>query len=949
MRYNKKIKKKKYLFDWHIFILSVQCTDPYVYNAYKVSGYSGPYLMNSAVRFSCRPQYVLIGSDVVKCNQSSKWEPELPKCVGVCQFRPRFKYAEIVEPTNESRFLEGTQLKYKCKEGYELAPGAVATVTCSGFTWSPSTEFCTRNLSPEFGGTSFGSYGRSFQVFDSPFPYPLAACWPQYWIEVHSLSSIVHACARYIMTTKRNYRDCQANGAWSNSVPECEVQLCEPPFAILNGHYYPEKEEYSYLDSVRYVCSGNLQIIGDHNIFCKEDGTWSSDAPECKSVQCTDPYVYNAYKVSGYSGPYLMNSAVRFSCRPQYVLIGSDVVKCNQSSKWEPELPKCVGVCQFLPRFKYAEIVEPTNESRFLEGTQLKYKCKEGYELAPGAVATVTCSGFTWSPSTEFCTHPAQQVKIVISFLRGDRQNWAFALAPGDPALLNVDAFFLALGLLYEEPNLEIQAEKALLALSQGQDEAEIYCQKFRKWSVLTQWNECALAARFRDGLSEAIKDVMVGFPAPTGLNESMTMAIQIDRRLRERKPVHHLAVSSEQAPETMQCDRIQSRSERQNYRRKNGLCFYCGDSAHVISACSKRTKKVDKSVAISTLQSKFILSVTLICSLSAISVDAYVDSGAALSLMDWSFANRCGFSLEPLEVPIPLKGIDSTPLAMNKPQYWTQVTMRMTPVHQEVIRFLGAKWFTKIDLRGAYNLVRIKQGDEWKTAFNTPEGHFEYLVMPFGLSNAPSVFQSFMHDIFREYLDKFMIVYLDDVLVFSDDWESHVQQVEVDDSEIGAGAVLSQRSSDCSVMKPCAFFSRKFSPTERNYDVGICKDPPTLDYAILDVQNKPTAIYVVGNKVQYKCRRGYVRNTVNKHYNITCLENSEWSDIPKAFCSRRSCGHPPVIKNAISDAKDFLFDSKAVYKCEKGYRMNLQRLTLYCTPHGKLLRIRSKNRNVCT
>ncbi|CAJ0937189.1 unnamed protein product [Ranitomeya imitator] len=113
-----------------------------------------------------------------------------------------------------------------------------------------------------------------------------------------------------------------------------------------------------------------------------------------------------------------------------------------------------------------------------------------------------------------------------------------------------------------------------------------------------------------------------------------------------------------------------------------------------------------------------------------------------------------------------------------------------------------GASWFTKIDLRGAYNLVRIRRGDEWKTAFNTPEGHFEYLVMPFGLANAPSVFQSFMHDIFREYLDKFLIVYLDDILIFSDDWESHVKQVEVDASEIGAGAVLSPRgqveSSDC-------------------------------------------------------------------------------------------------------------------------------------------------------
>ncbi|CAJ0958557.1 unnamed protein product [Ranitomeya imitator] len=200
---------------------------------------------------------------------------------------------------------------------------------------------------------------------------------------------------------------------------------------------------------------------------------------------------------------------------------------------------------------------------------------------------------------------------------------------------------------------------------------------------------------------------------------------------------------------------------------------------------------------------------------------------GAALNLMDLDYAKRCGFFLEPLRCPIPLRGIDATPLAKNKPQYWAQLTMCMAPAHQEVIRFLGASWFTKIDLRGAYNLVRIRQGDEWKTAFNTPEGHFEYLVMPFGLANAPSVFQSFMHDIFREYLDKFLIVYLDDILIFSDDWESHVKQVrmvfqvEVDASEIGAGAVLSQRGSGCSVFKPCAFFSRKFSAAERNYDVG--------------------------------------------------------------------------------------------------------------------------------
>ena len=70
-----------------------------------------------------------------------------------------------------------------------------------------------------------------------------------------------------------------------------------------------------------------------------------------------------------------------------------------------------------------------------------------------------------------------------------------------------------------------------------------------------------------------------------------------------------------------------------------------------------------------------------------------------------------------------------------------------------------NAKIFTKLDLRNAYHLVRIREGDEWKTGFNTLLGHFEYLVMPFGLTIAPAVFQTLINDVLRDMLNCFVFV----------------------------------------------------------------------------------------------------------------------------------------------------------------------------------------------
>ncbi|XDV42037.1 hypothetical protein PO909_010789 [Leuciscus waleckii] len=192
-----------------------------------------------------------------------------------------------------------------------------------------------------------------------------------------------------------------------------------------------------------------------------------------------------------------------------------------------------------------------------------------------------------------------------------------------------------------------------------------------------------------------------------------------------------------------------------------------------------------------------------------------------------------------------------------------------LVPAALEQLR--GAHIFTKLDLRSAYNLIRIRKGDEWKTAFVTPSGHYVYQVMPYGLSNSPAIFQNYMNEVFRDFLNQFVIVYIDDILIYpkpyrdiinilisspltsllknrpkSLSWTPHALLsfedlktafvsapvlhhpiselpfvVEVDASTTGVGAVLSQRQGDPLRLHPCVFYSKKMSSAEQNYNIG--------------------------------------------------------------------------------------------------------------------------------
>ncbi|XP_063043653.1 uncharacterized protein LOC134437997 [Engraulis encrasicolus] len=401
------------------------------------------------------------------------------------------------------------------------------------------------------------------------------------------------------------------------------------------------------------------------------------------------------------------------------------------------------------------------------------------------------------------------RVAYLITLLTGRAREWGTAVWDANATCCSsYKTFTDEMKKVFDRSHAGREAAREIMALRQGTRSVFDYAIEFRTLSASCKWNDDALYDAFLNGLSDAVKDELVPRELPSELTELMDLAGRIDARIRQRnrektpaylRPGVKAPPPELPPPEPMQIDRARVTPEERQRRRDTGACFYCG----------KPSLAPDEFPDLSNVPEEYLDLKPVFSKSQAVSLPPHRPYDCAIELLPGSFPPKGSlYSLSPPERDAMKKYIsDSLAAGIIRPSSspagagfffvgkkdgslrpcidyrgLNDITVKNRyplPLMSTAFELIqGASVFSKLDLRNAYHLVRIREGDEWKTAFNTPTGHYEYLVVPFGLTNAPAVFQALVNDVLRDFLNVFVFVYLDDILIFSPSLEAHRHHV---------------------------------------------------------------------------------------------------------------------------------------------------------------------------
>jgi hypothetical protein len=217
-------------------------------------------------------------------------------------------------------------------------------------------------------------------------------------------------------------------------------------------------------------------------------------------------------------------------------------------------------------------------------------------------------------------------------------------------------------------------------------------------------------------------------------------------------------------------------------------------------------------------------------------------------------------------------------------------------PIINELLDELhDTKFYSKLDLRFGYHQIRVHDADIHKTTFRTHEGHYEFVVMPFGLTNTPTTFQSLMNDLFRPYLRHFILVFFDDILVYSRSWEDHLTHLQTVLQILSANSLFVKLSKCQFGVLPVSYLGHIISKQ------GVSIDPTKIQ-AVIEWPPPTIAKGVRGFLGLAGYYRKFIRHfgcIVAPLHRLLSKDGFQWNDaVEKAFQQlKEALTSPPILR----------------------------------------------------
>ncbi|KAJ8268254.1 hypothetical protein COCON_G00134260 [Conger conger] len=343
--------------------------------------------VNSVVRFSCEPGYMLKGSSERSCLANSTWMGTQPECHVVSCGNPGTpRNAQVL-------FHDGVvfsrSITYGCRQGYYSTGLLTRHCTVNG-TWTGTMPECTVINCGDPGVPANGVRLGNDVTYNHTVTFQ---CSPGYTMDADRASSLV----------------CTKDRTWNGTKPMCRAIVCGAPPPIPNGRVVGT--DFQWGSSVSYACIEGYQLSLPAVLTCQGSGNWSGERPQCFPVFCGDPGIPSDGRREDRGFTYL--SSVAFSCFTPLVLVGSARRYCQSDGTWSGTQPSCIDpshtscVDPGIPLFG-----QQNNTQGFQIGSTLFFSCRKGY-LLQGSISRTCLPNLTWSGMQPECiAHHCNQPEL---------------------------------------------------------------------------------------------------------------------------------------------------------------------------------------------------------------------------------------------------------------------------------------------------------------------------------------------------------------------------------------------------------------------------------------------------------------------------------------------------------------------------------------------------------